>query len=179
MSVAIPSPIKEAAAAIVALIHSSPRSPRVEEIEAVIARVGSISPAAMSPTHAAHYAEWRRLIEEHTRAWPPFTSDGGKSEEASEAADARMSAHLGTMDDLALRVFAVPARTWGDVLLFAEVCLWVHHAGIDAEAPQGRAQLHEMGFANCGDATDKALTALLEAVFTVAGIGQFAEARHA
>lgn len=38
MSVSIPTPVQEAAAAIVRLIHSKPQSPRVEEIEAVIAR---------------------------------------------------------------------------------------------------------------------------------------------
>lgn len=169
------SPVQQAAAAIVSLINTSPRSPRQDEIEAVIARVGSVNPAAMSPGHAEHHREWRRLVDEHVRGWPPFACDTSRTAEESEADDAQMTAHLQKMDDLALQVFDAPARTWGDVLLFAEVCLWVHHGGIDAESPQGRAQLHEMGFANCGDMVDKALTALLEAIFTVAGVGQFAE----
>lgn len=40
----IPSPVQEAAAEIVRLINSSPRSPRVEEIEGVIAKAVSSGP---------------------------------------------------------------------------------------------------------------------------------------
>ena len=36
----VPNPTQQAAAAIVALINSSPRSPRQDEIEAILARIG-------------------------------------------------------------------------------------------------------------------------------------------
>jgi hypothetical protein len=53
MSQALSSPHQEAAAAIVALINSSPRSPRQDEIEAILGRIGA------APAHEASISDLR------------------------------------------------------------------------------------------------------------------------
>jgi hypothetical protein len=290
---AIPNPMQEAAAAIVALINSSPRSPRQEEIEAILARVGTaptrearpisdlririrkaiaqaeaalhvvgelpagpkfelaqadlntwedeiaaleddipnpprsyddllaraevarhggdvvdgklmeaenqedvfVGPAArlveavlqyrgaqpgaasMSPAHAAHYREWRCLVDHHMREFEN-PNEEGMSKAEIEAEEARMAAHMEIMESFAHQVFAVPARTWGDVLLLAEICLWFHAPGTDPEAPTASSDLQD-SFSCDGEMPDTALAKLLEAVFSVARVGQFGgEVRH-
>lgn len=165
--------IQQAANAIVALVNSSPRSPWPSEIEAIVARIGSPGPAAMSPVHAEHYREWRNLIAAHMRKFgkPDHT---GMTEAEMEADDARMSAHMRIVDALTARIFAVPARTWGDVMLYAQACFWQYWAGFDPEGPEAQSQLE--GGPHSDD-HGKALVKLIEAIFTVAGIGQFAEVR--
>jgi hypothetical protein len=67
---------------------------------------------AMSPAHAEHYLEWRRLLAEHVREFENVDETGMTPEEI-EADEARMGSHMGVIDLLIERIFDVPARTWG------------------------------------------------------------------
>ena len=144
-------------------------------IEAVLQFPGATSMTGMSPAHAANYGEWRDLIDQHMREFEDHDETGMTPAEI-EAEEARMNAHLETIDALALRAFAMPARTWGDVVLLAQVCLWCHAPGADPEAPGGSSDLKD-SFSCLGEMPDLALAKLLEAIFTVAGVGEFAEVR--
>jgi len=167
--------VQQAAVAIVRLINSTPRTPWPSEIEAMVARVVSSDPAAMSPAHAEHYQEWRRLIDHHMRVFGDPDEDG-KTMAEIDAEQARMSAHMQIIDALKARIFAVPARTWGDVMLYARACCWEYWAAIDPEGPDARRWLDDGPQCDHDDAI--ALAKLLEAIFSVAGIGRFGEASH-
>lgn len=101
------SSIHEAAAQIVALINSSPRSPTQEEIEAIVAR-------ALSPPQQAEpdprLAAWRKRVADYQAA-------GAKGDRD----DAAMDALLRDLDAHARAIWATPARTFADVLLRVEL----------------------------------------------------------
>jgi hypothetical protein len=99
----IPTPeslsVPQAAAAIVALINASPRSPRPEEIEAIIARADTapVQEAAMSSAHVALHAEWGTLVEAHVREFEGDREDGMTKAEI-EAIEARVAESLEVID---------------------------------------------------------------------------------
>ena len=170
------STVREAAAAIVQLINASPRSPRQEEIEAILSRIGTATPSGappMSPAHAEHMREWRTLIDEHMREFENV-DEAGMTPAEIDADDARMSAHIEVVDALQARIFAVPARTWGDVALYAQAACWEYWSGMDAEGPDARRWLDDGP--QCDHDDSIALAKLLEAIFTVAGLGGFGKA---
>jgi hypothetical protein len=125
--------------------------------------------AAMSPMHAAHYWEWRTLIDTHMLQFGAIADEAMPSD-AAKAEEARMAEHMEIIDELAARIFSVPARTWGDVALYAEVASWMHWSGIDPEGAEAPAQL-DAGPMSRGRAPDAALAKLLLAIFSVAGVG--------
>ena len=98
--------VQEAAAQIVALINASPRSPRVEEIEAVIARVVPSQETVASDTRLL---EWRETVAAYRAA--------------VEAAvdDAVVGAALNALDTHSRAMWAMPVRTFADLLLRAEI----------------------------------------------------------
>lgn len=150
--------------------------PAARLIEAVLQFPRTTSMTAMSPAHAAYYREWRGLIDQHMLEFENADETGMTKAEINAEED-RLAAHMGTIDALARRTFAVPARTWGDVVLLAEVCLWCHAPGTTPDAPAGSSDLQD-SFSCLGELPDLASAKLLEAIFVVAGVGQFAEARH-
>jgi hypothetical protein len=160
--------LQQAAAAIVALINSKPTSPSEAEIAEILGRVGKGTAAGlpMSPEHAEHYAEWRRLIEVHMRE---FDGKDPPSHAEILALEARLGEHMDAINALADRIHATPARTWGDVVLYAEVCFWSHWPGTDPEGANAQAAM-AAGPASMGSIHDVDLAKLIEAVFTVAGI---------
>jgi hypothetical protein len=158
--------VQQAAAEIVALINSRPGTPREAEIAAIIGRIGTDAAAAMSPAHAALYREWRDLIETHVRE---FGGDDPPSEAEVEALEARMAEHMDVIFALTDRIHDTPARTWGDVLLFAEVCFWANWPGTDPEGAEAQAEM-DAGCHSMGGLCDFSLVKLIEAIFTVAGI---------
>jgi hypothetical protein len=146
--------------------------PAARLIEAVLQFGGAAPMTAMSPAHAAHYQEWRRLIDTHVREFGTpdhAVMTAGEIEEE----EARMGEHLDRINKLTKKILKVSAQTWADIRLFAELCFW-HSWSIDAEAPDARAQL-QCAPASIGELPDLALSKLLGAIFTVAGVGQFAE----
>jgi hypothetical protein len=146
--------------------------PAARLVEAVL-QFGGSSPRilpGMSPAHAAHYREWRGLIDhQHMRQFEGICHDGMTKAEI-ETAEARIAAHLEVIDAVAARIFAEPPQTWGDVMLYAQVCFWCHWSGIDPEGADAGPQL-DAGPMSRGKAPDAALGKLLEAIFMVAGIG--------
>lgn len=102
--------VSEAAAAIVRLINSSPRSPRPEEIEAVIAKAVVVS--AMPPLPPEHL-EYRRLVAEIEQM---HARDEEEEEALTLASDRAMA-----MED---KVWSQPARTLADVLFRGEIALY-------------------------------------------------------
>jgi hypothetical protein len=121
----------------------------------------------MSPEHAEHYREWRHLIEEHVREFYGPEPDADAEIKAEEA---RLAEHIRMVDDLA-RILATPAQTWGDVLLYAQVCSWANCAGTDPEGPDA-AEAMASGLNSQGRLCDLSLVKLIEAVSSVGGIGR-------
>ena len=161
--------IQQAAPEIVALINSKPSSPSEAEIAEILGRIGT--PAVpMSPAHAAHYREWRRLIEEHVRE---FSGPEPETETAAErkAEEERLAAHLKTIDTLAYRILATPARTWGDVVLYAEVAHWEQWLGADPERQEAQ-RWRDSGLVSVGGLCDQSLIKLIEAILSIAVIGR-------
>ena len=149
--------------------------PSARLIEAVLQYRGTLPGAAsMSPAHAAHYCEWRGLIEAHVRKFERSDDAGGGITEESKAEEARMAASMEVIDAVADKILAEPVQTWGDLLPCAEVAFWYQWAGIDPEGPHASGQM-AAGPMSGGKAIDQAVAKVLEAIFTVAGIGQFAE----
>jgi hypothetical protein len=157
--------IQQAATEILALINSRPTSPREAEIAAVIGRVGTGALAAMSPQHAELHCEWRALVEENIREFGP-DSDEGLSEAEIAAEEDRLAAHMDLIFDLAWRILEAPARTWGDVLAYAEVCFWGHWH-VDPQGPDTERWL-QGGPHSEGELGNKALAKVLGAVFSLA-----------
>ena len=100
--------VKDAAAEIMTLINARPSSPRVEEIEAVIAR--AVGPATSPCIDRDALAAWDAAVRAYC--------DG-----ADGTDDARASRLL---DDLCVTTQATwdrPVRSWADVVLLAAVCV--------------------------------------------------------
>jgi hypothetical protein len=141
--------------------------PAARLIEAVLKYRGA-DRLAMSPAHATHHREWRALIDQHRMQFGSV--DEAMPPEAAKAEEKRLADHLDMIDELAARIFTEPARTWGDVLLYAQACFWAHWSGVDPEGAAAPAQL-AAGPMSHGAAPDKALAKLLLAIFSVAGVG--------
>jgi hypothetical protein len=77
-----------------------------------------------------------------------------------------MSAHMEKIDALADRILAMPARTWGDVMLYAQVLFWKNWPGIDPEGADALPQMRA-GPMSQGEEIDRALARLLEAIFVL------------
>jgi hypothetical protein len=159
---------QRAAAAIVAMINSRPNTPSAAEIAALLGSVGA-APAPMSPALAALYQEWRSLIGGHLRQFGDGTEDGLSDEQMDEYEE-RMAEDLDRIWALVDRIHDTPAQTWGDILLFAEVTFWAHWTGIDPQRADANVYLAE-GPWSTGGVCDDTLGKLIEAVFSVAGIG--------
>ena len=149
--------------------------PAARLVEAVLQFPGATSIAAMSPAHAAHYQEWRTLIDTHIREFENIDQTGWTKVEI-DAEEVRNEAHTRIVDAMSKRILDVPARTWGDVALYAQVCMWEYWAGTDPESAEARCCLLGQEPPSEPEETN-ALGKLLEAIFTVAGVGQFAEER--
>jgi hypothetical protein len=149
--------------------------PAARLVEAVLQFRGAPGAASMSPAHAAHYREWRRLVDQHMREFSEFASgdESGVPKAEIAAEEARFAAHTEVVDTLARRILAIPARTWGDVLPLAEVCYWAHW-NADPEGLNAPAEL-TAGPQSEGGICDEALITLLQAIFTVAGMSIGAE----
>ena len=145
--------------------------PAARLVQAVLQYSG-MDRAVMSPAHAAHYQEWRGLIDQHMREFENVDEAGGITEE-SEAEEARMAAHMETIDAVADKILDEPVQTWEDLLSCAEVAFWYQWAGIDPEGPHARGQM-EAGPMSGGEAIDQAVAKVLKGIFSLAGVGQFA-----
>jgi len=117
--------VQEAAAQVVALINATPRTPWPSEIEAIVARVvSSPDPAPASP----RTAEWRRVLaeeraghearmQEHRRR--KALGEDATEEDLDKIAD--IEALMDRTQETTLAIWRTGAKTWADVVLFAEV----------------------------------------------------------
>jgi hypothetical protein len=117
------STTQEAAAAIVALINKSPRSPRPEEIEAIIAKLATGAQAA--PTLSLVHLRYRELLAELRTYEEPGVSEG-------EEGDAAFAAFQEKVIAFEREIWAKPAETLADVLLLGEIALHNENGLMDA-----------------------------------------------
>ena len=130
MTDSIPKPIQplsvqEAAAAIVNLINTKPQSPRQSEIEKIIgsvqlnmALVGAVAETNASKTRA----EYLSLIQEIRNHEARSKCSTLAEEEANEPVFDGLCDAVSTYERE--KIWSTPARTWGDVLLYAEAALY-------------------------------------------------------
>jgi hypothetical protein len=109
------SSVKEATAEIVALINASPRSPRVEEIEAIIAKCGTTGTSPVGFGLSPHAAEFLRADESFRMVLA--ATDSLPSDPNHAADEARQEAANKEVSAVARRIWAQP----GDVLACAYV----------------------------------------------------------
>src|SRR5262245_31959936 len=114
---AMSTPVQKAAAAIVALINASPRSPRQEEIEAIIAKVASAEPSASPVALSPEHRKYRELLAEIAKFEEPGYADG-------EEGDAAFAAQEEEEMALERQIWSKPAETLADVLLRGEIALY-------------------------------------------------------
>jgi hypothetical protein len=146
----ISSNTARAAAEIHALINSRPESPRIDEIESIIAK--AVRPVS-NPDQARLQAEWDAVLAASRTA-----------NEDNRISDEELLAVSATVDDCADLILAHPVRDLADIRLLAEVCYWIHWtdpAGLSG--PNADVQLAD-GPANEGSECDEALAALLRAI---------------
>jgi len=146
--------------------------PAARLIEAVL-QLGGADPCALSPAHAEHQREWDDLIKQFLRDFPDH-EQAGMTKAEIEADEARMAKSMDVISALMGRIFAVPARTWGDVMLYARTFMWRYWPGVDLDGPEVLSQLESGPMCQI---EDEDIAKLLGAIFTIAGIGHFAEAR--
>ena len=126
--------------------------------------MGTAPAMSMSPAHAVLYREWRARIEEFRRYYLPHVPDSALTEERDEVMDAGMRA----VDEIGYLILELPARTWGDVVLIAQVLFWAHWIGEDPEGPEVQSCMAD-GLESTGGLCDDATVKLIEAIFTVGG----------
>jgi hypothetical protein len=148
--------------------------PAARLVEAVLKFGGCGNTSAMSPAHAEHFREWRTLIDEHAHNFPSGEEDGRTPAEI-KADEARMGEHLEEISQRACRILAEPVHPWGDVALRAQIFAWQYWPGVNIEGPEAPEQI---AAGPVSVIEDHDLASLLGAIFTVAGVGQFAEVRH-
>jgi hypothetical protein len=117
--------VQEAAAAIVNLINAKPQTPRQAEIENIIGRVhlnmalvGSVTETAASKARA----EYLSLIQEIRNHEARRKGSTLAEEEANEPVFDGLCDAVSTYERE--KIWSTPARTWGDVLLYAEAALY-------------------------------------------------------
>jgi hypothetical protein len=120
------NPARQAAEQIAALINSRAQSPRIDELEVIIAGVATRQDAStqvMTPAPAV--LEWHRMLAEDDRRWM------GRS-----LSDGEWSAMLDGQCARAKQAFASPVRSWEDVALLGAIAMtynFAHHDEHDLE----------------------------------------------
>ncbi len=143
---AISSPNHEAASAILALIHSKPQSPRIDEIEAILAQ------AVPSSAFADHHHDRLAKVEE----WINKTQDGdAKSNETKAEADIdeadRINAAFGRYCEA---IWSVPPQTLTGLQERAALARYWHQiVGEEWEEPD-----------DCDDWGNRTIAELIKAV---------------
>jgi hypothetical protein len=120
------SPARQAAEQIAALINSRASSPRVDELEAIIAGVATCkNTSALAMTPAPAVLEWHRKLAEGDRKW-----------KGSELSDQEWAAMFDEQCVMARQAFARPVRSWEDVALLGAMCLYWNFAHHDENDQQ-------------------------------------------
>jgi hypothetical protein len=144
---------------IIGLINSQPRSPGIDEVEAV---VGSVMTCHHTPIHvmtpAPGVLEWHRHLVESDRKW--MAPDANLSDEEWDVL-------LGEEVQRSKRAFAKSVTSWEDVSLLGAICMYwnfPHHNEDD------QAELRKLLRQSDGLAMDQqSLAHLLKAICTMGG----------
>ena len=165
---------QEAAAELHALINSRVASPRLEEIEGIIAKVATHKVGNFLHGCSAHRVEWDALVRQEDEASERTSAiaAGGGSYEAITAAEELCGAASDRLDACATRIFRTPARDPADIFLLAEACfrtLWSGCSlyGPDADELMADGPHHEVG--SIDDACGEALAALFKGIRNLSG----------
>jgi hypothetical protein len=147
----------QAAQEISALINSRAQSPRVDELEAIIAGVATCqhtSTQAMTPALAV--LEWHRQLAEDDRKW----MDGRLSEDEWTALDDGQVSR-------AKLAFARPVRSWEDVALLGALCIYWNFPHHDSNDQANMREL--LGRPSRIGMDEQTLAHLLKAICTMGG----------
>jgi hypothetical protein len=158
----------EAAAQIVALINSSPQSPRQDEIAAVISKVAPPTPDIDQPKHRA---EWDTLLAASNAAWVrngEIANTGG-SNNAVQATEAEASAADQRLDDCARRIWEEPVHGPGDIRLLADICFRVLWSDEELDGPNADTLLDAGPAHDVSGICAEALAALLRGIRAFGG----------
>jgi hypothetical protein len=159
--------VQEATAQIVALINSSPRSPRPEAIEAIVARIVASPDPDDAPQPSPMADDWWRALAAERALFARHSQEHQQrkaSEKALERIDSEADAAMDKTSQATHRVWRAGAKTWADVVLFAEIArYWMW----DPEDPDLDAQYN--GWLEIDDTglDTQALAQLVKAVLTV------------
>jgi hypothetical protein len=130
--------IDAAAAAIVAIINSTPRTPRASEIASLIAQAVPAEDL-LSTASGLTFELHRRRLALHSTIAEALRSEGAPGYEAACAKVQHRSQELGELASLAWRR---PVESWDDIVMRAEVALAYHQdavrgtiEGLDASCP--------------------------------------------
>jgi hypothetical protein len=146
--------VQQAAAQIVALINSSPRSPRPEEIEGIIAKAMGAATATESPLAASVRTAIDRLNKEEIEWGRATASD-------QDAADAALRRAQAELEDLVAQI-PNPPTTLEHVILRADIAL----QGAD-KAPHGDGE--QLALMEDGDCFERPAVRLIQAVLQWGG----------
>ena len=151
---------QEAAAAVVALINSNPRSPRQEEIEAIIAKAVSSLPepsAGSSPL----LPKIREAVIRLNEAFDVQGKVHPYDKAADDAAQARIDEFQDALEELEDQIPS-PAQSFSDLVAWAEIA----HAGADVRRDGTMAEAEQ------DDVFSRPAARLIEAVLHLAKGGQ-------
>jgi hypothetical protein len=126
---------QQATTEIIALINTSPHSPRPDEIEAIIAKVVPQQPSMQRSSEAEKAGLWRRVVAEERAAWVKREQGWVASGKAMTNAELNAITEA-ACDKTRATIHAMwgdGASTWGDVVLFAEIAQWCNWGTEDSE----------------------------------------------
>jgi hypothetical protein len=153
------SPARQAAEQIAALINSRMQSPRVDEMEAIVAGVMKCQHTSIpAMTLAPAVREWHRKLAEHDRKWMP---------PAGDLSDEEWDVMFDSQVLLAQQAFAKPVQSWEDVALLGAIAMYwnfPHHDQDDLQYMQARlTQADHFGM------DEQSVAHLLKAICTMGG----------
>jgi hypothetical protein len=151
------SPSRRVAQQVAALINSRPVSPRVDELEAIIAEVMTCQDTLLrGMTPAPAVLQWHRILAE-----------GDRKSVSGKFTEREWHALLDEQAKLAKQAFAMPIRSWEDVALLGAIAMtynFAHHDEHDqAEMRKLLAQSDSIGM------DQQTIAHLLRAICTMGG----------
>jgi len=157
--------VQEAAAAIVELVNTRPRSPTQAQIEAILERAWAGPRARAGSITVGDGDAWLSLIAEHDAAHAVSGNiqPGDVSPETEALAEAVTAAADGRLSAFHKAVWQKQAHTWADVGFLAEICFRIFWPGCDLRSSTSGALLADGPHCREG-VCDDALGALLRAI---------------
>jgi len=149
--------IRAAAQEIATLINTRPQSPRIDELEAIIASAMTCQDTpghVMAPAPAV--LEWHRQLAEDDRKW-----------NGTKLSDAEWDALHDGQVSRAKQAFARPVRSWEDVALLGALCIYWNFPHHDSDDQANMREL--LGRPSRIGMDEQTLAHLLKAICTMGG----------